>query len=115
MKNVTLVCDPKEIINMFMVSKVSGLVENFNTEIFSDTINVTNVKRCMIVLLIELYVLIPFSVTLTVFQCHGSVKQFQLKTLYFYLIKSKLCRILKHVTYIMNIPLFLTFAIIQGR
>ena len=39
---------------MFLVGQVSGLVENFNTGIFSDIIKVTNVKLCMMVLLIEL-------------------------------------------------------------
>ena len=34
---------------MFLVSLVSGLVENFNIGIFSDTINVINVKLCMMV------------------------------------------------------------------
>ena len=34
----------REIINMFFVSQVSGLVESFDTGIFSDTINVINIK-----------------------------------------------------------------------
>ena len=41
-----------EIINSFFVGQVSGLVENFNIGINSDTINVIKVKLCMIVLLI---------------------------------------------------------------
>ena len=45
----------REIINMFLVSQVSGLVENINTGIFSGTISVINVKHCMMALLIELY------------------------------------------------------------
>ena len=40
---------------MFFVSQLSGLVENFNIEIYPDTIIVINVKLCMMVLLIELY------------------------------------------------------------
>ena len=32
----------REIINMFLVSQVSGLVKNVNIGIFSDTINVIN-------------------------------------------------------------------------
>ena len=66
----------REIINMFMVSQVSGLVENFNIGIYSDTINVINVKLCMMILLTELYLFIPLSVTLTIFQGHSNVKQF---------------------------------------
>ena len=45
----------REILYMFLVSQVSGLVEKFNIGIFSDTINVINVKLCMMVLHIELY------------------------------------------------------------
>ena len=46
----------------------------------------------MMVLLIELYLFIPLSVTLTTFQGHSSVKQFYLKILYS-LIKLKLCNV----------------------
>ena len=42
--------------------------ENFNIGIFSDTIDVINVKLCMMVLLIELYLFIPLSMTLATFQ-----------------------------------------------
>ena len=52
----------REIINMFSVSQVSRLVKNCNIEIFSDTINVISVKLCMMILLVELYLLIPFNV-----------------------------------------------------
>ena len=50
----------REIINMFFIGQVSGLVGNFNIGIYSDTINVINVKLCMMVLLTELYLFIPF-------------------------------------------------------
>ena len=43
---------------MVYVGQVSGLVENFNTGIYSDTINVINLKLCMMVLLIELYLFV---------------------------------------------------------
>ena len=56
-----------EIINMLLVGQVSGLIENFNMGISSDTINVINVKLCMIVLIHELYLFMPFSVTVTTF------------------------------------------------
>ena len=49
-----------KINNMFIVSQVSGLVENFEIGIFSDSINAINVKLCMVVLLIELYLFTPF-------------------------------------------------------
>ena len=81
---------------MFLVSQVSaGLVENFNIEIFSDTINVLNLTVCMIALLIELYLFIPFSVTLTIFQGHRSIIIFvvvllnQLRLILYILIKKK--------------------------
>ena len=38
------------IINMFFISQVSGLVKNFNPE----SINIVNIKLCMMILLIEL-------------------------------------------------------------
>ena len=65
-----------ELINMFLVGQVSGLVENFNVWIHSDIINVINVKLYMIVLLIKLYLFMPLSVTLTIFQGHSNVEQF---------------------------------------
>ena len=61
---------------MFLVSQMSGLVKNFKIWIFSDTINVINVKLCTMILLIELQLFIALSVTLTIFQDHSSVKEF---------------------------------------
>ena len=49
----------REIINMFSIGQLSGLVENFEIGIFSDSINAINVKLCMVVLLIELYLFVP--------------------------------------------------------
>ena len=57
----------RKIINMFLVSQASGLVENFNTGIFSDILDVINVKLYMLVLHTELYPFIPLSVTVTIF------------------------------------------------
>ena len=54
---------------MVCLDLVSGLVNNFNTGIFSDTINV---KLCMTALITELYLFIPLSVALP----YLSVKQF---------------------------------------
>ena len=61
---------------MFLVGQVSGLVENFNIGISSDTMNVINVKLFILVLYIELYLFIILSVILTLFQGHSSVKKF---------------------------------------
>ena len=47
--------------------------KNFNIDIFSDAINVINVKLCMMVLLIELFLFPSFSETLTIFQSHRSI------------------------------------------
>ena len=74
-----------------------------------------NVKLCMMVVLIELYPLIPLSVTLIAFQGHSSVKKVKLKILYSYLMKLKLCMIIDDAKYVMNIPLFLTCASVQRR
>ena len=65
-----------EITHMFFVGPVPRLFENVNIGIHSDTINVINVKLCMMVLLTELYLFIPLSVTLTVFQGRSNVEQF---------------------------------------
>ena len=65
-----------EIISVFFVDQVSWLVENFNIGIYLDTMNVVNVKLCLMVLLIELYLFISLLVTLTIFQGHCNVKQF---------------------------------------
>ena len=70
------------IIDMFIISQVSGLVENFNIRINfeSDTISVIDVKFCMVVLLFELYLFIPLSLTLTIFQGHTAMaNSFNLK------------------------------------
>ena len=64
------------IIDMFLVIQVSGLVEIFNTGIFSDTINCYMLHVFMVVLLIELYLLIPLWMTLTIFHGHNNVEQF---------------------------------------
>ena len=66
----------REIVNMIFVSQVSGLVENFNIGNFSHTINVINVKLCLMVLPTELCLFIPLSVTMTMFQGHSNVEQF---------------------------------------
>ena len=69
----------KEIMNMFFVGQVSGFVKNFVTWIYSDNINVINVKLCLMVRLIEVYLFIPFSVTLTTFQDHTNIENFNRK------------------------------------
>ena len=61
---------------LVFVSQVFGLVENFNIRIYSDTINVINVKLCVMVLLVELHLFIPLSVTLTILYSHSNVEQF---------------------------------------
>ena len=69
--------------------------KNFNVAIFSDAINVVNIKLFMMVMLIEVCLFIPLSVTLTMFQGHSSVRQFQVEILCSHPIKLKLCRIVK--------------------
>ena len=56
---------------MIIVSPVGQLSvhgKNFNIAICLDTINMINVKLCMMVVLTELYLFIALSVTLIVFQ-----------------------------------------------
>ena len=68
------VCSRK-IIYMFFWSNVLAC-QNFSTGILSDTINVINVKLCVMVLLVELHLFIPLSVTLTILYSHSNVEQF---------------------------------------
>ena len=53
----------RQIIKIFFVGQVSGLVENIKIGIYSETMKEINTKLCMMVLLIELYLFIPVSVT----------------------------------------------------
>ena len=57
------------IRNMFLVGQVPGLVEHVNTWVFSDTLNVINVRVCMMVLLIELYLFSDLNHSLRSQQC----------------------------------------------
>ena len=51
------------MISVRPAGRLSVCGENFNVAIISDTIDMTNVKLCMMVALIELYPFIPVSVT----------------------------------------------------
>ena len=85
-----------EIIHIFFVGQVSGLVRGFNIWIFTDTINVINVKLCMMVLLIELYLFIPLQWPLLYFKVTAMLNNCNWKfILHSYPIKLKLCRIVK--------------------
>ena len=64
------------MISVRLAGQLSVYGKNFTIVIFSDTINMMNVKLCMMVVLVELYPFIPLSVTLTVFPNHINVKQF---------------------------------------
>ena len=68
----------REVVKTFLVGQVSGLVENFNIWIVTDTMNVIHVQFCMMGLLIELYLCIPLSMTLTIgiFEGQSNVEQF---------------------------------------
>ena len=90
--------------------------KTFKVAVFSDTINMINVKFCMMVLLIELY---PFT-SLSVILIDRISRSQQCQTLLTeilcsYSIKLKLCMIVNYVKQIINIPLFYFFAHVQGR
>ena len=57
--------------------QAAGHVEKFNVVVFSDTVNidVVNVELCMMLLLFELYLCIPLSVTLPGSQSYSGVKK----------------------------------------
>ena len=64
---------------MYVIISVKLIVwygKNFYVSISSDSINVIDVKLCMVVPLTELYPFVPCSVTLSIFQGHSHVKQF---------------------------------------
>ena len=73
MKNLSL-CNNQCLAGRPIIHNMYG--KEFNVAIFSDIINMINVKIHMMVVLIELYPFIPLSITLTVFQGHSVVKQF---------------------------------------
>ena len=66
------------------------------------------------ILLIELYLFISLSVTLTIFQGHSNVKEFPLEILCCYLVKLKLCMIVNFISYIMNIQYFWLSHVFRG-
>ena len=53
-----------------------GRGKKFNIAIFLHAVDVINVKLCVMVLLIELYLFIPLPVPMTVFEGHSIVEQF---------------------------------------
>ena len=61
---------------MFFVGHVPWLVENINIGVYTDTINVINVKLCMVVVFIEPYLFITLSLTLTIFHGNSNFEQF---------------------------------------
>ena len=61
------------MISVRQAGQMSMSVRNFNVVIFIDAINMINVKLYMMAVLTELYLFIPLSVTLVLFQGHNSV------------------------------------------
>ena len=57
---VTLVCIQGKYLTCCWSVKCLGLLKTFTLG-FTNTINVVNVKLCMVVLLIELYLFVPLS------------------------------------------------------
>ena len=79
------------ILDLTNLTLFQGHSQELNIGIFSDTINVVNVKLCMMILLIELHLFIPPSMTLTIFQGHSTEQCWLLlDILCSYLIKLKL-------------------------
>ena len=63
-----------EITQMFWLVKCLSLSKTLTTGIFSDNMNVINVKLCMMILLIELYLFILLAVTMTISQGQSNVQ-----------------------------------------
>ena len=70
---VTLVCVQGRLFARFWSVRCLGLSKTLT---FGFSQNVINVKPCMMLAHIELYLFITLSVTLTLFQGHNSVQQF---------------------------------------
>ena len=67
--------------NMLLVSRLANQPSDSLDmakllQIFMETLNVINVTHSLSVLLFELYLFIPLSVTLTIFQGHSTGEQF---------------------------------------
>ena len=97
MHNLICVTDvySSDIIKMFFISQVSGFVKNFNTVIYSDTINVITVTLCIMVLLSELYLFISLSSDLDHISRSQQCQSVLTEKLFSYSVKLKLCRIVK--------------------
>ena len=72
MKTVSLCND--ECVGGKAAGRLSIYGRNSNIVIFSNAISMTDVKLCVMVVLVELYLLIPLSVTLII-SSYGSVKR----------------------------------------
>ena len=71
----------REIIKMCFVGQASGLFEKFSIWIYADTINVINVKLCMVLLLIKLYMLYYFKLHWPYYKVTAMFNSFKLKIL----------------------------------
>ena len=71
------------------------MCQNINLAIFAVTVNVINVDFCIIVVLIELCLFVPQSVTFILFQGHNSVRQFltRMKNVYIMISVRPACRL----------------------
>ena len=63
---------------------------------------------------LELFLCMPLSVTVTIFQGYSNVRPFQVKIVRSCPIKLKLCSVVKFVVYIMNVPLYSLSHLFKG-
>ena len=114
-----LVFDSDEKYKYIMISvrlagptggQLSGCGKKFNGAVFSNTINMINVKLCMMVVLIGHYSFIPPWLYFKVTAVSNS-----LDVLFSCLIKLKLCTVVGYVKKMMKLPLILIFAHFQRR
>lgn len=66
-----------ECRRVFVMTSVGLGMAKTDIVILLDTMNVLNVKLCMITILTELYLYVPLLVTFTTFQGHNSIRHFQ--------------------------------------
>ena len=106
-----ILCSREIIYTFFFICQVSRLCQKLYIGSFSDTMNVINVKLCIVLLHIEFYLFIILSMTLTEFQDHSSANSFKGKC--YVLIQLinplivKLCRTIKYIKQVLNTQLLI--------
>ena len=82
------------MVSVKPVGRLSVIGKTVNVAIFSDTVKIINVKHCLMALLVELYLFVPFN-DLGHISMSQQYKRALTENLCSYPIKLKRCRIVK--------------------